>query len=165
MLAPINTNKHFIARTNSTITGGTVVALVIADAVVAPAAANTFDVVEGAVIKAFRSEMWISSDEATGNLTQCVIIIEKVPSNQVPATFVNMQNLQAYDNKKNILFTFQGNIGSTNDGAQPMSPIRDWLLIPKGKQRFGRGDRLIMSIAAITQNIQTCGMFIYKEYR
>ncbi len=165
MLAPINTNKHFIARTNLSVASGAIANVVIADAVVAPAATNTFDVVEGAVIKAVHIELWISQSGLTNTSAQCTIIVEKVPSNQAPVTFAQIANLQSYPNKKNILFTYQGVSAAQLDGSNAVSPIRDWLLIPKGKQRFGFGDRLIISIAAIGQPFQTCGMFLYKEYR
>ncbi len=165
MLAPINSIKHFVPRTNTSQAIGSVVNLVIADAVSAPASTNTFDVIEGAIIKAVRCEMWIAQGLASGTLTQAVVIVEKVPANQNGATVTNLLNLQAYDNKKNILYTFQGMIGSVESGNQPIPSIREWVLIPKGKQRFGRGDRLIMSITTVSQIMNTCGMFIYKEYR
>ncbi len=164
MLSPINSIKHFVPRTNTSITAGTVGAITIVDAVNAPASANTFDVLQGAVIKAVRNEIWIANTGSASSTTQAVIIIEKLVAGQSPATFTNMLNLGAYLNKKNILFTFQGILASIL-GSGAISPIRDWLLIPKGKQRFGLGDKLVMSIASVSVNIATCGIFIYKEYR
>ncbi len=165
MLAPINTNKHFVARTNTTIAAGGIANLTIASAVVAPASSNTFDVTEGAVIKAVHIEMWINGSGAAASSTQAIIIVEKVPAGQVSVTVAQIVNLQAYPNKKNILFTFQGVLGMQRDGQSAIAPIRDWLLIPKGKQRFGFGDKLIISISSLTTTLQSCGMFIYKEYR
>jgi len=165
MLAPINTIKHFVARTNTTVLTGVVANVIIADAAVAPASTNTFDVLEGSVLKAVHIEFWIVNGSASNQNTQLTLIVEKIPANGTPPTVANMLNLQAYTNKKNILFTFQGNLQSALDGAGLMAPIRDWILIPKGKQRMGLGDSIVLSILPVAADISTCGMFIYKEYR
>lgn len=165
MLAPINSIKHFIARTNTSLAAGAAVTLDIADAVAAPASATTVQVLEGAVIKAVWVEMWLLVNGTTGTASQMVQTLEKIPSNGINPTFTNMLNLQAYQNKKNILHTFQGVQGSFIDGNPAIAPLRAWMPIPKGKQRMGLGDRLVLTIATVGQAIQTCGMFIYKEYR
>ncbi len=126
---------------------------------------NTEDVVEGAVIKAVHIEMWFSSTATSGQSGECQMIVEKVPAGQTPATSAQLLNLQAYPNKKNIFFTFQGNIAGLSTGHQPVPVLRNWLLIPKGKQRFGLGDSLVMSMINITQTLVTCGIIIYKEYK
>ncbi len=166
MLAPINTIKHFVPRTATNTAAGAIAALVVIDAVVAPASSNTFDVNEGAIIKAVWIEFWIANTEASGaGNTQATAIVEKVPSNQASVTASQIVNLQAYPNKKNILFTFQGVITPSAAGAGSMSVLRQWLLIPKGKQRFGLGDRLVLSFHPVIDAVTSCGMFIYKEYR
>jgi len=165
MLAPINTNKHYIAQTETVIAAGANLNLVIADGVSAPANANTFDVTEGSTVKAVRCEMWLASGGISNALDQKVIVVEKVPAGAPAITFAQMLNLQAYDNKKNILFVFQGILSANINGTNPIAPIREWLLIPKGKQRFGLGDRLVMSIGTVGENVTICGFFTYKEYR
>lgn len=163
MMPPINSVKHFIPQTNTDIASATVLNVLVADAVPAPPSAAVVEVVEGAVIKAIRSEMWIWARNSTSIASQTVIIVEKVPAGQVPATFAQMLALQSYPNKKNVFFTFQGIAPA--QGGNPIAPIRDWVKIPKGKQRFGLGDRYFMNIAAVNELVAVCGMHIYKEYR
>lgn len=165
MLAPINTNKHFVPQSAISVSSGTVSNLIIADAVVAPAASNTFDVVEGAVLKAVHIEYWVTHNDVAGTTTQLTAVLEKVPTAGAAATVAELLNLQSYANKKNVLHTFQGIIGTTKDGANPTTLMSGWFLIPKGKQRFGLGDRLILSVTSVTQNFTICGIAIYKEYR
>ncbi len=164
MLAPINTNKHFISQTIATITSGSISNKVVIDAVVAPAASNTTDVTEGAVIKAVYIEFWLASKGAGGEPAMFNLTVERLNADATAMTFTNSVNLQSYANKKNILYTTQGIIGSFNAG--PTTPIiRNWIAIPKGKQRFGFQDKLMLNISATAQAIYNCGIFIYKEYR
>ena len=162
VLAPITTIKHYVQFSNTTITTGSAVGLVIADSVQAPATATTADVKEGSIIKAVHCEMWVKSKASEGGDTQFSMIIEKVPANQASVTFAQMATLSAYNNKKNILYSTQGVIGDLSTQSIPI--IRDWILIPKGKQRFGLSDRLVMTIGVIGVNMQRCGIFTYKEW-
>ncbi len=164
MLAPIHTIKHFVARSNTGTTPGGLANLVIAEAKVAPAAALTSDVLEGSIIKAVHVEMWCAHNSAVGNSSQITFIVEKVPAGQAAANATQLLNLQAYPNKKNIFYTFQG-ITPNTQTSNPIPLIRDWLLIPKGKQRMGFGDKLVLSFTVVSETTQTCGMTIYKEYR
>jgi len=43
--------------------------------------------------------------------------------------------------------------------------MRGWYKIPKTKQRFGLGDRLVLQIASQgTDALDFCGFATYKEY-
>ncbi len=164
MLAPINTNKHFVHKSISTVNSGAIVNLVVADSVLAPAVANTFDVTEGAVIKAVYIEIWLGGKGVVAEPTMFNLTVERINANATAMTFTNAANLQAYANKKNILYTTQGITGSNSSG--PTNPIiRNWISIPKGKQRMGFQDKIVVNIAATGQNLYICGIFIYKEYR
>ncbi len=166
MVAPINSIKHYVAETNAVITNGTIRNEVLVDAVtVASAGSNSFDVEEGAIVKAIHLDFWVISEAATGITTQWNSILEKVPSNQDGATAAQLLNLGAYPNKKNILYSFQGNLSAGIDGIQALPHARGWFLIPKGKQRFGLGDRLMLSMVSTGQSCSICGMATYKEYK
>ncbi len=164
MAAPINSIKHFVPRAELSVTAGTTTNIEVIDAVIAPAAANVFDVHEGAVIKAVYVELWIISAGTVDQTTQFVLTIEKVPAGQTPAMNTNQLNLQAYLNKKNILYTTQGIVGTRIAGAPTLPIIRTFVLIPKGKQRFGLGDRFFVNISSVSTVLRVCGMNIYKEY-
>ncbi len=155
--------KHYVPQTDTAIATGARNVDVIADAEVAPATASVFTVEQGSIIKAIWVEMWLSLDQASGARGTFVVVLEKAPLSTSP-TFTNLTNLQAYDNKKNILYVTQGIINSDIDQGT-LNVIRQWFLIPKGKQRMGLGDRWLLSIANISGgNLRNCGMFTYKEY-
>ncbi len=164
MVAPINTVKHYVHRQNTATVSAGIASIVIVDAVVAPATANSFNVKEGSLVKAIHYELWLISQGATGTFTQFDVIIEKVPSNQDSVTAAQIVNLGAYTNKKNILFSSQGVIGAGVDGQGALPVIRGWLLIPKGKQRMGLSDRIVLSFSPTGQTTNNCGLFTYKEW-
>ncbi len=165
MVAPIHSIKHYVHRQNTVITSGSIVALVLVDAVNASSGiTNSFDVTEGSLVKAVHLDHWILSDGGTGTITQFNAVLEKVPIGGGPVTAAEMVNLGAYDNKKNILHSFQGNLSSGIDGANSTPFMQGWFKIPKGKQRMGLGDRLILSILSTGQSCASCGLVVYKEY-
>ncbi len=163
MLAPINTVKHYVAKTNTAVVSGGLVSEFISDAVVAPATANAFSVREGAIIKAVHVEVWIIGDEATDTTSQFVFVIEKAPGNTTAITVTNMLNLGAYANKKNILYTSQGVLGAGIDGSGSIPVFRGWVMIPKGKQRQGLDDSLRWHLTAVG-SLRVCGLVTYKEF-
>ncbi len=162
MLAPINTVKHYVQLENSTIASGAARGNAVVDAVIAPAAANTRDVREGAIVKAIFFESWVKSNASAGTDTKFQTAIEKVPAGATALTFTQMNNLQAYDNKKNILFYSQGVIGDLTTQAIPI--VRNWFKIPKGKQRMGLGDRIVLTTTSTGAEINHCGFTTFKEY-
>ncbi len=165
MLAPINTVKHYVHRTNTSVPTGTNRTDTLAGAVVAPATGNSFDVREGAIVKAIHLEYWINSDGATGTTIQFILIVEKVPAGQASVSTAQIVNLGAYTNKKNIFYTTQGNLGASIDGQSSVPLLRSWMLIPKGKQRMGLGDKIVMTMQPIgSVGAAFCGLATYKEY-
>ncbi len=165
-VASINSVKHYVQQPNSAVASGTIRNQVLVDAIaVAAARSNTFDVEEGALVKAVFLDFWCLGTGVTDSNTQINAIIEKVPSNQDPVTALQIVNLGAYPNKKNILNSFQGNQGAQIDGHQALPYLRGWQLIPKGKQRMGLGDRIVMSILSSGNAIAICGQSTYKEYK
>ncbi len=162
MLAPINSVKHYVQMENATVASGARKGVVLVDATAAPATSNTSDVKEGSLVKACFIEVWIKSNATAGTDTKFQFSLEKIPTGADSASFTQMNNLQAYDNKKNILFYSQGVLGDLTTQAVPI--VRQWFKIPKGKQRFGLGDRLVMNITATGFEINTCGFSTYKEY-
>ncbi len=163
MQAPINSIKHYVHETNIGIATGTIKNIEEILAVVAPANALPFQVIEGSVIKAIYLEFWLSSNGASGTETQFNLTVEKKREAEADMTFGQSAALGAYPNKKNILYTSQGIVNSNAvSGTVPI--IRQYILIPKGKQRFGLGDQLMVNISAIGA-LQFCGISTYKEYR
>ncbi len=162
MRAPIHSVKHYHQITLSTSSTGTETESILVNATeIGTANPANNDVVEGSVIKAVYLELWVIGSVSDQFFT---IIVHRVPSGLASANFTNMTNLGQYGNKKNILYTTQGL--ASNDGiAQPIAVHRGWIKIPKGKQRFGLSDRLILQVASRgSATITYCGFATYKEY-
>ncbi len=162
MLAPINSVKHYVQFANSTVSSGSALTVTIVDAVAKNTdRTTTAQVEEGSKITAVYIECWLNGIGAT-DTTQQNIVIMKLPGGSTAMSYSNMLNMPAYENKKNILFASQGNIGAA--GNQSIPVFRGWLKIPKGKQRFGLGDSLLLIGAATGQSILLCMFATFKEY-
>ncbi len=164
MRAPIvNSIKHMVNRSTVAIATGTLRNDTVVDAVAVAAAGANTQVTQGSVIKAVYVELWFVGSGTTGNISAFTMTIEKLSGGQPLMTFTNSQNLFVYPNKKNVLYTTQAINSTKVDGANPVPMIRGWVKIPKGKQRFGLGDRLLVNTASVGAG-EVCGVFIYKEY-
>ncbi len=164
MVAPINSIKHYVQQTNLVVASGAISNRFIVVGVVAPATASPGEVIQGAIVKAVYVELWLIGNDSTGVLTSFTLTVEKLSGGQPNQTFTNSQNLSAYPNKKNILYTTQGITSTVVDGANAVPVIRAWIKIPKGKQRIGLGDAIFINVAAVGV-LRICGVYIYKEYR
>ncbi len=166
MRPPIVSKKHIVQHTEFNVASASVTNLAEIQAVAVQDVNTATEVIEGSVIKAIYIEMWLLSD--TSDVTSFVLTVEKGPINTIGPNFSQMTTLDAYPNKKNILYTTQGLLGGGTGSSttNPVPVLRQWLKIPKGKQRFGLLDKLIISIACLGSNQLTgCGMTIYKSYQ
>jgi len=156
----VHSQKHYVQQSRSSIGTVSIGILDIIDAVQSTVANLVDEVVEGANIKAVFVEMWILD---SGNDGSFIITLEKRSGGSPAQTFTTSNALGTYSNKKNILYTTQGL--SPNDGiGNPVPVIRQWFKIPKGKQRFGLGDQLVLNLTNNgTGTMDFCGFFLYKE--
>ncbi len=162
MVRPVvHSTKHYIQFGISDITTGSQGVFSVATAVSTVDKNTSSEVEEGALIKAVYFEIWLLSST---NDTQFIMTISKNPEVGTGPTFTEHAALMTYTNKKNIFYTTQGI--AQNDGVTGAIPIiRNWVKIPKSKQRFGLGDRLTMNISNVgAGNLQRCGFMTYKEY-
>ncbi len=158
----VHSEKHYTQNSLFALTAGTDTAIQIISAVAVKDKDIASEVEEGSSIKAVYIELWVSTntDNTTGSF---VIIVEKQPSGSGNPTTTNMALLNDYANKRNILYTTQGLNNPKNGVAIPA--LKFWVKIPKGKQRFGLGDKLIMTVFSQTGTLQACGFQIFKEYK
>ncbi len=163
MVAPINSIKHYVHLANTGVLTNVILNFEIVESVVAPATANANSVTEGAVIKAVYIEMWASPVGDGTVLSQFNLTIEKLPNGLANMTNTEIINLGAYENKKNILYHTQGVIRA--EGAQAIPAFRQWILIPKGKQRMGLSDKIVVNVMPLGSTMNFCGFSTYKEYR
>ncbi len=161
----IHSTKHYV-QTSPLKVAATVLSsltLVNAKAVEDKSAGVSSEVEEGSTIKAIYCEYWLVSDEMDAAASSFIFNIEKISSDGPNQSFADANFLYGYKNKKNVLFTSQGLMAS--DLANPVPIVRQWIKIPKGKQRFGLGDKLRVNFAGLAGAIEFCGLSIYKEYQ
>ncbi len=163
MRPPIHSKKHINQISQSTVGQAAVVTTTLVQAKEAASTAPA-EVSEGAIVKACFVEFWVSQDSASvvGSYT---VILYKQPGDSTGMATAEAAALHDWGGKKNILFTAQGLL-TPNDGGQ-VPVLRAWYKIPKGKQRFGLGDKLQLTIRnnnATAIDINFCGLAVFKEY-
>lgn len=153
----INSEKHYVHWSVTTVGLGAIGQQNVVNAQVTPAGDN--QVREGAEVRAVYIEIWITSDDA--NSGSFSFSVEKRDGAQPAMTYANSIALGTYSNKKNIFFESQGINNPRGGVATPV--FRDWVKIPKGKQRFGLNDKIVINISGITNGLDYCGFSTYKE--
>ncbi len=163
MRAVIKSKKHIFQISQSTVAQAAVVNTIFCRAQELTSTSPE-SIEEGAIVKACYLEFWVSQDSASVVGSYTVILCKNPGIGPNPLTG-DLAALHDYDNKKNVLFTAQGLL-TPNDGGQ-VPVLRGWYKVPKGKQRFGLDDKLILSIRnnnATAIDINFCGLVIFKEY-
>ncbi len=162
MRAVVHSEKHYFQMSIFTVVASAIAQREIIKSVAVDAKDSVSEVTEGSVIKAVYVELWVRASEVSPG--SFVVTLEKLPGGMT----VNMSAAQSaalgdYPNKKNILFCSQA---LTNDQDADAIPIlRQWVKIPKSKQRFGLGDALTLNLHAIGAiDLVFCGFATYKEY-
>ncbi len=157
----IHSVKHYVQYPIDGITTGTVQSINLVSGVESTAANLANEVEEGALVKAIYIELWLHNE---GNLGESIVTITKDTKSGAGPNFAQSASLFTYPNKKNVLFTHQGL--TSNDGIGNPTPIlREWIKIPKGKQRMGLGDTIVITIANVSaSDLLRCGFSVYKEY-
>ncbi len=157
----VHSTKHYVQQSLNTITGSASSNIVIAVATKIVNKNVTNEVEEGASIKACYVESWLRAAGASPG--SVITVIAKQPGGGANFTTTELAALGDAENKKNILFTSQGLVND-ND-ANAIAVTRGWYKIPKSKQRFGLGDKLVMQIFAQGAiDLVHCGFETYKEY-
>ncbi len=155
----IHAEKHIVQQSLATVASGalTVINIAIGKQTVAPATA--IHCREGSTVSAIYIEMWITSDDAAQG--SVIVTLERRSGGLGAMTAADSAALDGYDNKKNVLHTFQGLVGPNVQPAMPA--IRGWFKIPKGKQRMGIEDIFVLNIHGQSNGAAFCGFFVYKE--
>ncbi len=162
MRAQVHSAKHYVQKSLTTVLAGAVNITTIARGEEVSAVNTADDVREGSILKAVYIELWLRTNDTSPGSYVCVV--EKRPGIgiSIGISAADMANLHDYENKKNILFTSQAL--SNDQDADAIPVLRQWIKIPKSKQRFGLKDALVLNFfsQALDQNI--CGFMTYKEY-
>ncbi len=159
----VHSKKHYVQMSRFTAGANAEVATILADSQNVTLANLVNEVVEGSSIKAVYVELWAIG---SGNASASIVTLSKHPANLADFTFGEMAAMGQAANKNNVLFFHQG-LGANDGVGQPVPLMRQWYKIPKSKQRFALGDRLLLQVACQTAGADTmdfCGFAIYKEY-
>ncbi len=158
----VHSQKHYVQITVSSVAGGAVATEILADAVDVSVKNLATEVENGSSIKAVYVELWVKAGE-TSNLGSFQFALYKLPGTGVSFTFAQMTSMHTSENKKNVLFFSQGLVNTP--AASATNILRQWIKVPKSKQRFGLGDRLQLAITgAAAIDVDYCGFITYKEY-
>ncbi len=158
MRAIIHSKKHYVQESLATVLAGQAKSILIVKAVTAQPN-QPEEIEEGASVKAVFVEMWVRAGDTSPGST--LISLIKTTDAQTP-TFTDTTALDTYQNKKNVFYHTQGLTNDQDADAIPF--MRGWFKIPKGKQRFGQGDRLYLVVTAQALDNIICGFVTYKEY-
>ncbi len=159
MRPKVHTEKHIVQQSLAVVASGALQAIVVAFAPQSRSEAAPSEIREGSSISAVYVEMWLTSDDAAQSTA--IVTLEKRDGGIPVMTAANSAALNNYVNKKNVLHTFMGLIGT--NVQYPTPAFRGWIKIPKGKQRFGLSDSLILNIHGQSNGLNMCGFFVYKE--
>jgi len=163
MVRPMVTStKHYVQSSLRTITALTSESIVLVEGTRLQDVSGVDDVVQGSSVKAVYIEHWLrTQDTAPGSF---VCAIYKAPAGVAVFSTGGIAAMNNADNKKNVLFMSQGLLNDQDSSA--LSVYRGWIKIPKGKQRMGLGDRIILQTFAQTAGLDltACGFATYKEY-
>ncbi len=159
MRAVIQSVKHYVQVSLTTVLSGASLNTQICKAVEAPVADTPAECPVGAIIKAVYIEMWVrTGDTAPGT---SLISFYKGKQNQ-NMNFAEQIALHDYTGKADVYYHTQGLINDQDSTATPF--MRGWFKVPKGKQRMALGDTLNLSIAAQALDNHVCGFMVFKVY-
>ncbi len=156
----VHSIKHYQQNSLFTIAAGAIANQDIVRAVAVLNINAAFEVLEGSSVKAVYIEFWLNTNDTTPGSN--IVVVEKLVGGATPIAAGQIAALNSYVNKKNVLWT---GMGLTNQNTSTAIPVlRQWIKIPKSKQRFGLDDRLQISFFAQTGTLKACGFATYKEY-
>ncbi len=156
----IHSTKHYVQQSRSQVATVALTSIDIIHSVEGTVANAVDEIVEGATVKAVFVEMWLLDSSNDGSF---VLSLERIDALASQMNFTQSNALGTYKNKKNILYVTQG-LSPNNGVGNPVPIIRQWFKIPKGKQRFGLDDQLVLNITNNgLNNLEFCGFFTYKE--
>ncbi len=156
----INSRKHIVQIPIATVASTALAKILLAESVQDVDQTIASDVQVGATVKAVYIELWLLAE---GTATSSVNVnFQKKPSGAGNMTATQAGALHTFAGKNDVFYITQGVAGDEN--TNPVSFLRGWFKIPKGKQRMAFGEQLVLNITALAIATQFCGVVIYKEY-
>ncbi len=161
-LRPISRIKHVVDN-NATITAGTPVITVVAQAHDNPTTSSPNLVKVASTINGIFLNVEVASNETdAGAIPNCYLMVMKNPGGNL--TFPNPNAVGADDNKKYVIhqeMLMLNNIA----GGNPRTLFKGVIAIPKGYRRMGVNDLIQVSVYSTALNFTFCLQAIYKEFQ
>ncbi len=156
------TEKHIIQLSPTTVASGAIAITTLCRGVAVVDKNVSLEVEVGSRVSAIYVELWVTTDDDAiqGSV---VASIEKLVATTTGQTFSQSAALFNYANKKNIFVIHQGLINKQLGVAMPV--FREWIKIPKSKQRMGLDDHIVLNVTGLTNGVSFCGTIIYKEQK
>ena len=157
----VHSTKHYVQLSITPVLAGAKLDTVLVNSVTVGNKNVPNEVEEGNSVKAVFMEFWVRGSELSPG--SGISLCYKNPGGGTPFTTTEIAQIHDAENKKNI-FNFQQGLYNDND-ADAIRVYGGWLKIPKSKQRFGLGDRLIFTLFAQGAiDLLICGFATFKEY-
>ncbi len=155
----IQSEKHYVQSSLFTVTASTITDILVSFAKETAAGANEVRV--GTLVKAIYIEYWVRTQSTSPG--SVLLTLYKTSSNASAMTVAESAALHDYKNKNNILYHTQGLTNDQDADAIPF--IRQWIRIPKGKQRIALGEAWRIAIHAQgALDLTVCGFSVYKAF-
>ncbi len=162
-IRPIQRIKHIVDN-SATLTAGTTLVNVLAEATDTPTLAVTNSVSVGSKINGIFLNVQMTGNEAdAGQIPNVYMIIYKNPGGLITSS-INPTST-GDDNNKKLIIHQEMVMNENSATGTPRSLFKGVIVIPKGMRRFGSGDSLDMATRSTAQNITLCSQAIYKEFK
>ncbi len=154
--------KH-VVDSSATVAGGTQLATTLIDAVQTPVLTTPPQVAIGGRVSSIYLRVEVVSNETdVGAIPNCYLIVFKNPGNNltVPsASAVGTSDVKRYVIHQEMLML------NNVQGGNPRTLFNGVIRIPRGMQRQGNDDTLVVAVVSPALNIALCIQCIFKEYR
>ncbi len=155
--------KH-ITDTNATVSAATTLPTVLILGRDAPVLAATREVESGAKVHGIFLNVQIQGNQITsGAIPNIYMAVYKSKGGNIPD--INPASTGANADKSNIIHQEMGMFQSDSVDGNPKTLFKGVIVIPKGLQRFGIDDELVITVRSTAVNFKVCIQCIYKEFR
>ncbi len=161
-LVVIHRIKHIVDK-SATITATAVLPEVLINTKDAPVLANTTEVETGAKVHGIFINVQIQANQSINAIPNIYMAIYKSPGGNIPA--IDPAQTGSNADKKQIIHQEMNFVETTSNTANPRTLFKGVVVIPRGMQRFGADDELIMSLKSNAINFSYCVQCIFKEFR
>ncbi len=155
--------KHIVDN-NSTVSAGVTLPTVLILGRDAPVIAATREVETGSKVHGIFLNVQIQGNQiSSGGIPNIYMAVYKSKGGNIPT--IDPTATGSNPDKSNIIHQEMGMFQSDSVDGNPKTLFKGVIVIPKGLQRFGLDDELVMTLRSTAINYKNCSQCIYKEFR